>query len=97
VNCYDYSNLIQVPLTAPTIVYNNKGQFMKCCLLNIQSLRNKGAEFADYIYESEVDIAVLTETWLKSVDVAARIDATPTGYSLLNCHALTESAEGLLF
>ncbi|CAB3978629.1 Hypothetical predicted protein [Paramuricea clavata] len=42
-----------VPLTAPTIVYNNKGQFLKCCLLNIQSLRNKGAEFADYIYESE--------------------------------------------
>ncbi len=53
---------------------------MKYCLLNIQS----SAEFLDYICESKVDIAVLTETWLKSVDVAATIDATPTAYSLLN-------------
>lgn len=58
---------------------------MKCCLLNIQSSRNKSVEFVDYIWESKIDIAVLTEAWLKPVDVEARIDATPTGYSLLNC------------
>ncbi|XP_028418754.1 uncharacterized protein LOC114544280 [Dendronephthya gigantea] len=33
-------------------------------------------------------MAVLTETLLKSVDAAARIDATPTGYSLFNCSRL---------
>ena len=31
-------------------------------LLNIQSLRNRSAEFVHYICEAKVDIAVLTET-----------------------------------
>ena len=58
---------------------------MKCFLLNIQSLRNRSAEFVHHICEAKVDIAVLTETRLKSVDTAARIDATPAGYCLWNC------------
>ncbi|CAB3999943.1 Hypothetical predicted protein, partial [Paramuricea clavata] len=46
--------------------------------------RNKGPEFVDYICDSEIDIAVITETWLKSADAAAKIAATPTGYRLFN-------------
>ena len=49
---------------------------------NAQSLRNKGPEFVHYICDSEIDIAVITETWLKSADAAAKIAATP--YRLFN-------------
>ena len=52
--------------------------------MNARSLKNKGAEFVDYICHSEVDIAVITETWLKSDDSATKIAATPTGYRLLD-------------
>ena len=75
---------MQVPLIAPAIVYNNKARLMKCCVLNAKSLRNKRPVFVDYICDSEVDIAVITETWLKSANVAIKIAATPTGYRFLD-------------
>ena len=40
--------------------------------------------FVDYICNSEVDIAVITETWLKSVDAAIKTAATLTGFRLLD-------------
>ena len=43
---------------------------MKYCVLNARSLRNKCPVFVDNICNSEADIAVITETWLKSVDAA---------------------------
>ena len=57
---------------------------MKCCVLNAHSLRNKCHVFVNYIYNSEDDIAVITETWLKSVDAAIKTAATPTGFRLLD-------------
>lgn len=57
-----YSNLVQVPLTAPAIVYNNRPRLIRCCVLNAQSIRNKGPDFVDYVCDSKVDIAVITET-----------------------------------
>ena len=57
-----YSNLVQVPLTAPAIVYNNRPRLIRCCVLNTQSIRNKGPNFVDYVSDSEVDIVVITET-----------------------------------
>lgn len=79
-----YSNLVQVPLIAPAIVYNNRMWLMKCCVLNAQSLSDKGPVFVDYICDSEVDIAVTTETWLKSENVAIKIAASLTEYWLLD-------------
>jgi len=46
--------------------------------------RNKGPDFVDYVCDSKVDIAVITETWLKSADSAARMTATLPGYWLFN-------------
>ena len=57
-----YSNLLQIPLTELAIVHNSTASLMRCCLLNARSLKNKCAEFVDYICDSEVDIAVITET-----------------------------------
>lgn len=47
-------------------------------------LTHSGPYFVDYISDTQVDIAVITETWLKSVDAAAKIDATPTGCRLFD-------------
>ena len=79
-----YSNLGQVPLTAPAIVYNNRPRLIRCCVLNAQSIRNKGPDLVDFVCDSKVDIVVITETWLKSGDSAARIAATPSGYPLFD-------------
>ena len=53
-------------------------------MLNARSIRNKAPDFVDYICDSQVDIAVVTETWLKSSDSAAKIAATPPGYPLFD-------------
>ena len=93
-----YSNLVQVPLIAPAIVYNNRAWLMKCCVLNAQSLSNKSPVFVDYICDSEVNIAVTTKTWLKSENVAIKIAATLTGYWLFDhpCPDRTGSGTGVL-
>ena len=57
-----YSNLLQIPLTELAIVHNSTASVMRCCLLNARSLKNKCAEFVDYICDSKVDIAAITET-----------------------------------
>ena len=57
---------------------------MKCCVLNAQSLRNKSADFVDYICDFKPDIVAITETWFKEIDSAAKIEATPAGYKLLD-------------
>jgi hypothetical protein len=62
-----YSNLVQVPLAAPAIVYNNTVRLIKCCVLNTRSLRNKGPEFVDYICDSEINIAIITELNLAEI------------------------------
>ena len=50
---------------------------MKCCVLNAQSLRNKSADFVDYICDFKPDIVAVTKTWFKEIDSAAKIEATP--------------------
>ena len=59
---------------------------MKCCVLNAQSLKNKSDDFIDYICDFKPDIVnvAVTETWFKEIDSAAKIEATPAGYKLLD-------------
>ena len=52
------------------------------CLLNIWSLRNKTADFVDYICETKVDLCAITETWLCPSDDAIRNESCPGGYVL---------------
>ena len=68
-------------------MYNNRlnrPRLIRCCVLNAQSIRNKGPDLVDFVCDSEVDIVVITETWLKSGDSAARIAATPSRYRLFD-------------
>lgn len=44
--------------------------FVNFCLWNVQSIKNKTTCFSDYICEKSIDLAVITETWLNSLDSA---------------------------
>ena len=51
-------------------------------LLNIRSLRNKTANFVDYVCETKVDLFAITETWLCQNDDVIRNESCPFGYVL---------------
>jgi hypothetical protein len=36
-----YSNLVQIPLAAPAIVYNNTARLIKCCVITLNHLETK--------------------------------------------------------
>ena len=57
---------------------------MSLCLLNAQSVRNKTADFVDYICENKYDLVAITETWLQKRDDAVRGELRPTGYELID-------------
>ena len=57
---------------------------MSLRLLNAQSIRNKTAEFIDYVCDNTYDFIAITETWLKSKDDAVRAELCPAGYKFIN-------------
>ena len=50
----------------------------------MQSLRNRTADFVDYICENKYDLVAITETWLQKRDNAVRGEVRPTGYELID-------------
>ena len=64
-----------------TIDYN-KTKYVQVGLLNCQSVCNKQDQLRNVIYEYDLDIASLTETWLKAEgDDSIIADLTPQNYS----------------
>ena len=57
---------------------------LSVCLVNTRSIRNKIAEFADYVSETKLDLYAVTETWLMVNDDSIRAQLCPTGYKLLD-------------
>ena len=84
------SSELKITGTLPEVTNKNTNKniagrhLMKCCVLNAQFLRNKSADFVDYICDFKPDIVAVTETWFKEIDSAAKIEATPAGYKLLD-------------
>ena len=62
----------------------SSGCHLKFCTMNVRSLKNKSADFMDFVCTSNADIFALTETWLKDIDSAHRSEATPSGYMLVD-------------
>ncbi|XP_072021839.1 uncharacterized protein [Amphiura filiformis] len=73
------SNLKQLPnlYTPPPICLN-------ACLWNVQSAANKTTQIADYIQEHDIDVFIMTETWLHDYDAVIIGELTPPGYTYLN-------------
>ena len=67
----------------------------KVCLGNAQSARNKVDTLTGYILEEDLDITVLTETWLKDGDIAMTRDLAPDGFSIYNVNRKLKSGGGV--
>ena len=74
-------NLVCVPLTS---IANNARPSIKLCTLNVRSIKNKSADFIDYVCSSDADLFALTETWLADEDTAHRAQMVPVGYKLID-------------
>ena len=57
---------------------------LNICLWNVQSLRNKSVIFSDYVTEHNIDIMIVTESWLKADEHVIIGECTPPGYIFLN-------------
>ncbi len=67
-------NLVAIPP-------NNESKLRFSCL-NVQSLRNKTAEFSDFVIENMLDVVAITETWLKpDGDEIFISELNPPGYT----------------
>ncbi len=55
---------------------------MNVCVLNAQSAGGKADEIVHYIIEKDMDVCVITESWLKSDDNVRIGDLKPSGYKL---------------
>ena len=86
----NYNNLINIPLTEPLRNQNDADATPKklTCLrfacVNARSLRNKTADVVDHVVNSNIDICVFTETWLKDVDSVTIAALSPNGYCFQN-------------
>ena len=56
------------------------------CIINARSVRNKTTDILDHIHEHDLDIVVITETWLtnKDSDLSVTRALTPSGYNLIH-------------
>ena len=57
---------------------------LNVCLWNCQSVRNKSTYICDYILEHNLDIMIITESWIKENELVVIGECTPPGYLLLN-------------
>ena len=73
------SNLQQVTLTKHDASLACKPAII--ALLNVRSIRNKGEFIADYVFEHDIDILCLTETWLTPHDDSLVASLTPDGFT----------------
>ena len=79
----NFSNLITVPLQRTKTLPNH----LCMCVFNAQSVGPsiKRSAIRDFIHEHDIDVFLMTETWLrKSGDEAKLSDLTPPGYKLLS-------------
>ena len=64
----NYKHIINIS-AHPTLTWTKLKEHVKMSVMNVQSIKNKDILVNDYIYhEEEIDLAVLTETWLNDND-----------------------------
>ena len=54
------------------------------CLWNAHSIRNKTTHLIELIFGNDIDVMVLTESWLNSEDDVIIGKCPPPGYTFLN-------------
>ena len=66
-----------------------------CAVLNVRSAVNKSAEIHDLIESNNLDVLVLTETWIaQNAPAAIKNDIAPRGYRVCHVHRTALRAKG---
>ena len=73
----NYNNLSKIEIN---LSQSNTG--VKLGLCNIQSLRNKSLQISQYITDEDLEMLLLTETWLKDADSVLKTEATPPLFTM---------------
>ena len=55
---------------------------LQFALINPCSVRNKTADISDYVVTNDIDVVLMTETWLTSGDAVKRAELMPGGFNL---------------
>ena len=70
----NHDNLTQLPH------FDKSTDCLNVCLWNTQSVRNKLLYICDYILEHDLDIMIITESWIKENELVVIGECTPPGY-----------------
>jgi len=62
--------------------------------VNARSLRNKSEVFIDHIISNNIDVCIVTETWVKDDDNVSLAALSPHGYSFKHCPRVSRSGGG---
>ena len=84
---------MQKSLLKLTMVFNN--EFLKCGLINIQSVRNKTNEIHELIIDKSFDILCVTETWLNDLDTAVVSEMTPSTHTFVHLPRVGQMGGGV--
>ena len=92
------NNLIKVPMCKNTSVHNT-GEVgcLKFSTLNARSIRDKTLIIKDFVVDYDVDIAAITETWLRYNDDLIIRELRPTGYKLVHNPRISDTGAGVGF
>lgn len=63
--------------TAPTVKTENQ---LTVCVVNVQSAKNKTLKICDFILDNDLDLCLMTETWIQDCDAVTIQDLSPPGY-----------------
>ena len=69
-------NCVRIKISKTQVALSSRENLIRFASVNARSLKNKSAEFVDHIFGNNIDICVVTETWLKDIDsvsIAARV------------------------
>ena len=93
-SCRNIGNLVLVPCV-PENSFGRLHTPMTLSLVNVRSVRPKSADLLELVCDMKSDVICLTETWLTPDDVAARNEATPSCYALLDQPRIGRKGVGL--
>ena len=79
--CRNYDNLKSLVKCEKSVISSSN---VNVCLWNAHSIRNKTTHLVEFIVGNDIDVMVLTESWLNSEDDVIVGECTPPGYTLLN-------------
>ena len=75
-------NLVNIELQKDSTV----SEYLQLALFNTRSINNKAMYLKDYVVDHEIDLLVLTETWLDSMDnqpLNTINELCPNGYAFM--------------